>query len=392
MQKRLVILAAALAVVGGKALSRPLGGQGGGEKSPPPRTRSNVAFIEPAPKRNVAFIDTEVIEEKPALLAAADDYGMEDYYDYSKPIIPIPLESPPAPRAPKKKKVATALRPPLPAEMEFAAAPAIPEPEPVPEYTAAPEEPANPFGIRIDEIAPAAPAPLRVNRVELADAAAPQKYDIYFGQKKPNPFVKTLKDVSPKPAAAPARTNPAAEKQVSMAPQSLKQELNRAYVSENRYLSPMEEPTPSASAAPRPNIRELSPGPMRIGNREVLQMKLEFTKDSSAMTSESVNIVRSFAQVATADHTNAIEIAISDSVMADEAAKRLAARRLAIVSNILRSSGLAERQIVPVLAARDPDSFAFSVVNTDRFERFSTGSVDAFGESENVQTFELMKW
>ena len=134
-------------------------------------------------------------------------------------------------------------------------------------------------------------------------------------------------------------------------------------------------------------------GPLKAGTREVLNMKIDFQEGSSAVSGESVNLIRSFAQIATEQPTNSIEITIPESVMSNLKKKKLTARRLSIVSNILRNAGISEKQILPVLTNRDENSFAFRVVNNDVYTklRVSKGS-DIFGEDENVKEYNIMKW
>ena len=134
-------------------------------------------------------------------------------------------------------------------------------------------------------------------------------------------------------------------------------------------------------------------GPLKAGTREVLQMKIDFQDGSSAVSGESVNLIRSFAQIATEQPTNSIEITIPESVMNNPKKKKLTARRLSIVSNILRNAGISDRQILPVLTNRDEDSFAFRVVSNDVYTklRVSKGT-DIFGEEENVKEYNIMKW
>ncbi|MBR1544906.1 MAG: hypothetical protein IJ638_03110 [Alphaproteobacteria bacterium] len=134
-------------------------------------------------------------------------------------------------------------------------------------------------------------------------------------------------------------------------------------------------------------------GPLKAGTREVLQMKIDFQNGSSAVSGESVNLIRSFAQIATEQPTNSIEITIPESVMNNPKKKKLTARRLSIVSNVLRNAGISDRQILPVLSSRDEDSFAFRVVSNDPYTklRISKGT-DIFGEEENVKEYNIMKW
>ena len=122
-------------------------------------------------------------------------------------------------------------------------------------------------------------------------------------------------------------------------------------------------------------------------------MKIDFQEGSSAVSGESVNLIRSFAQIATEQPTNSIEITIPESVMNNPKKKKLIARRLSIVSNILRNAGISDRQILPVLSNRDENSFVFRVVSNDAYTklRISKGT-DIFGEEENVKEYNIMKW
>jgi outer membrane protein OmpA-like peptidoglycan-associated protein len=254
-----------------------------------------------------------------------------------------------------------------------------------------------------------------------------------------------------RPAARPARNI-----RRNMSSADLKRELRSAYISENRYLSAAEDgeddeewddeeyeeeeeedyedapadPAPAAAPAamippaPRPESgnRELAsaggvagaigavesfdgkraakakadlpPGPLKVGNRNVLQMKLEFNPDDDAISAESVNIIRSFAQIVTDSPTKTIEIGISERVVSDDKLKKLTARRIAIVSNVLRHAGVSDRQIRPLLTSRDSDSFSFRAVDNDVFERISVtkGEADAFGEGATTTSYELMRW
>ena len=138
---------------------------------------------------------------------------------------------------------------------------------------------------------------------------------------------------------------------------------------------------------------EAPSGPLKAGVREVLQMKIDFQEGSSAVSGESVNLIRSFAQIATEQPTNSIEITIPQSVRNNPKKKKLIARRLSIVSNVLRNAGISDRQIKPVLSDREEDSFVFRVVSNDKYGtlRISKG-VDMFGEEENVKEYNIMKW
>ena len=424
MQQRLVSFLAAGVILAaiGATLDLPLGGLGGTAKAEPPRTFANVAILMPdAP--NIAYLDPDI---KPIELVS---------------IIPgVPERSE---RGELKQKRVVAVKPvrakkPAPApvapigelfESEIAQAPAPLFPvltPPTDEYFE--EEPLsppapiddNPFGVLMAETLPEPKKFLeRPNKIEFSSPEFAQKVqdnaarrDINFDARRvreqqgaaQNPFAQTLSSVRPAPAAiktpAPAPVNNKSERDLSqLAPRELRREFERTFIAENQFLSPMETPSAAAPTA-RPNgtkaakeVAELSSGPMMAGGREVLQMRLEFGPDSAAVTSESVNIIRSFSQVATSNPSSAIEISISDKVLEDENLRRLAARRFAIVSNIMRGAGVAERQILPRLAQREGDSFVFSVVDAEIFTATVTGQTDSFGdEVTRTRSFNLRRW
>ncbi|MBD5398833.1 hypothetical protein HDR60_05015 [bacterium] len=301
----------------------------------------------------------------------------------------------------------------------------------------------NPFGVSVSNISTKNSGNFKraLNSVEVSENSDKRKSDISFGQAN-NPFVKAFSAIKPEKkddevVASSKRSKSKKEKVVaSVSPKNLKRDLYHTYISDNQYLSPAEyyddedefyddaeeydeQYAEDEDFAYEKNVgdalegdvgpvnvnkikekfqnakksSDLPSGPLKVGNREVLQMKLDFEPDSSAISGESVNIIRSFAQIATDQPTNSIQIAISEKVMNDPKAKKLAARRLAIVSNVLRNAGISDKQINPVLTNRDADSFSFRVVSNDTFDRLKVSKgTDIFGEEENVQEYNLMRW
>lgn len=305
------------------------------------------------------------------------------------------------------------------------------------------EDDGNPFGVAVETVASKNNKFKKpVNSVEVVEKNPnSRKSDIMFGQAN-NPFVKAFSAIRPETTSEEETVSPASSKKkkekvvASVSSKNLKKDLYHTYISDNQYLSPVEyyddedafyeeaeedeeQYAEDEDFADEKNVGDalagdvgpvnvnkinekfknakssnnFSTGPLKVGNREVLQMKLEFEPGSSAISGESVNIIRSFAQIATDQPTNSIQIAISDKVMKDTVAKKLAARRLAIVSNVLRNAGISDRQISPVLTNRDVDSFSFRVVSNDKFDKLKVSkSYDPFGEEENVQEYNLMRW
>ncbi len=235
--------------------------------------------------------------------------------------------------------------------------------------------------------------------------------------------------------------------QLAKAPVNLKQEFRKTYVSENKYLTSFEEfPLPKlgldqgfgddpdmdlfkgpASAPEAPKAASVAKAPVLpplptsdssdassdefadelaafseesstesdhadTQNISVLQMKISFDEDASAVSSTNLDLITSFAQVLQNDPTNGVEIRISDQSMRELSKKKIAARRLAIISQILRDQGLKENQIKPVLSKREFDSVTLRVINLDQHQRLTTTKTDSLGKVIEERSHNIMEW
>ncbi len=285
------------------------------------------------------------------------------------------------------------------------------------------------------------------------------EYINYGAEIKNNPFLKAFSALRPEkvnenkfiPTIASPRKK--REKTIAFVPSSvLKNDLKKTYLSDNKYLSPVEsvdgddvavedeaqdenkeEDTPEA--ADTDTILELKDtdtnntekkeeeksteskktedidiqkvkeqlktlkkeqnitGSLKVSGREVLHMKIEFDKKSSALSTESINLLRSFGQIVVDKPTNSIEISLPMSVMNNIDKKKLTARRLAIVANVLRNTGISDKQINPVLSSRDEDSFAFRIISNDKIVQHKVGGgKDIMGDETSSKIYDLMKW
>ena len=88
----------------------------------------------------------------------------------------------------------------------------------------------------------------------------------------------------------------------------------------------------------------------------------------------------------------AIQIAIPESVTHDKDSRKLAAKRLAIVEQVLRDSGIADQRIIPVLSQRDDDVFVLRVISGDTFESLREQKRNMFGDSVSTKTYKSMSW
>ncbi len=303
------------------------------------------------------------------------------------------------------------------------------------------EEDVNPFGVIISQ-----------TNIQKEKTAPAKRADISFsGNNTANtsnsPFVKAFSAIKPEKKSndvASIRENNKKNTSVSsktayVNPVALKKDLHKAYMSDNQYLSSAEtigdellmddiatlrnkENNYASEMKGDKNFRsgesiedaldggidvnqimekisnkqrgqERAGGPLKIGERDVLEMKISFQDGSSAVSGESVNLLRSFGQIAIEHPTNSIEIALPQSVMSDSNLKKLTARRLSLVSNILRDNGISDKQIYPVLSNRDVNSFAFRVITNDPYDIYQVGKRESlFEDDSSIKEYEVLKW
>ncbi len=174
---------------------------------------------------------------------------------------------------------------------------------------------------------------------------------------------------------------------------AVKRDFYNTYISENRYLSPFEGEDENGESKSALSENQSGSGYSGKKDHEILQLKVEFLENSAALSSADINILRYFVYTAQNDPTKGVQITIGKAVMNDVRQKKLAARRLAMVSAIFREEGLVEDQIIPILTDRDTESFAFSIIPIDKFENYQKNEgKDMFGDTINSQSFRTMKW
>ena len=76
----------------------------------------------------------------------------------------------------------------------------------------------------------------------------------------------------------------------------------------------------------------------------------------------------------------------------DSDARKLAARRLAIVEQVLRDSGVSEQRVLPVLSNRNDDGFVLRMISNDQYETLTQKRRDMFGDTLGKKTYKSMAW
>ena len=87
-----------------------------------------------------------------------------------------------------------------------------------------------------------------------------------------------------------------------------------------------------------------------------------------------------------------LTLAIPDNVTTDADARKLAARRLAIIEQVLRDTGVAEQRVLPVLSSRNDDAFVLRIISNDQYETLTQQQRNIFGDSINRKTYKSMSW
>ena len=78
--------------------------------------------------------------------------------------------------------------------------------------------------------------------------------------------------------------------------------------------------------------------------------------------------------------------------MANKDARKLAARRLAIIEQVLRDTGVSEQRIVPVLSARDDEGFVLRIISNEQYETLTRQKRNMFGDKVSSKTYKSMTW
>lgn len=165
----------------------------------------------------------------------------------------------------------------------------------------------------------------------------------------------------------------------------VKKDFYKTYITENKYLKPFETEDDGDEVQNKKSGKR---------GHDILQLKIEFQENSASLSAVDVNILRYFVYIAQNDPTKGVQISISQDNMKDINKKKLAARRLAIVSAIFKEEGLSDSQIIPILTDRDTESFTFSIISIDKMENFQKNEgKDMFGDNiGSSQTFKTMRW
>lgn len=182
-----------------------------------------------------------------------------------------------------------------------------------------------------------------------------------------------------------------------LSPNELKKAFKKTYLSENKHLStyPAVADRYDVASETSSDIEgfsaELDLSESYDGVRP-LEIKISFLNGDSSLSRENYTLLSETASIVVNNPKRAVQVAIPESVMTNKDARKLASRRLAIIEQVLRDTGVSEQRIVPVLSQRSDDSYVLRIISGDLFETLTEQKRNMFGDSVSKKTYKSMSW
>jgi hypothetical protein len=179
-------------------------------------------------------------------------------------------------------------------------------------------------------------------------------------------------------------------------PTQLRQAFRKTFLSENKHLSTFsiddkfdvvsDMATASEGFTARRDLSEQDSG------IRPLEIKIKFRDDDSALSRANYTLLTEYAGIVMNKPTRAIQVAIPQYMTTDSDTRKLAARRLAIIEQVLTDNGISENRIVPVLSQRNEPSFVLRMISSDQYDTLTQQKRDMFGDSVGKKTYKSMSW
>lgn len=181
-----------------------------------------------------------------------------------------------------------------------------------------------------------------------------------------------------------------------MSPSELRRAFRKTFLSENKHLStyPIDDRFDVASDFDSftegfTSARDLSEDANKI---RPLEIKIGFRNSDSSLSRDNYNLLSEYAGIVVANPKRAIQVAIPVGVTRTSDARKLAARRLAIIEQVLRDTGVSEQRIVPVLSERNEEGFVLRIISNEQFETLTKQKRNMFGDNVGSKTYKSMSW
>lgn len=181
----------------------------------------------------------------------------------------------------------------------------------------------------------------------------------------------------------------------NMSPAQLRQAFRKTFLSENKHLSTYsvdsrfdEVSDMSSSVAgfsARPDLSEGS-------KIRPLEIKIKFRNQDSSLSRDNYQLLTEYAGIVVNNPVRAVQVGIPEYMTRDGDERKLAARRLAIVEQVLTDNGVSQQRIVPVLSQRDEPSLVLRILSGDEYENLTKKQRDIFGDTISNKTYKSLSW
>ena len=180
-----------------------------------------------------------------------------------------------------------------------------------------------------------------------------------------------------------------------LSPMQLKRAFQKTYVSENKHLSTYKiddrfDVVSDVSYAMQgfDSSRDLS----EAGGVRPLEIKLSFRGNDSALSRDNFTLLSEYAGIVASNPKRAIQISIPERVTKSLDGRKLAARRLAIVEQVLRDNGVSDQRVIPVLSQRNDEAFVLRMISSDMYQTLSERQRDMFGDTVSSKSYRSLSW
>ena len=189
-----------------------------------------------------------------------------------------------------------------------------------------------------------------------------------------------------------------ADNLAGLSPTELRKAFRKTYLSENKHLSAMRDTyadeydtretltSGAAGFTAETNLSEMGSG------IRPFEIKISFRNFDSALSRENYTLLTTFAGIVVNDPKRAVQVLIPNDATTDADNRKLTARRLAIVEQVLRDTGVPEQRILPVLSNREDDGgLVLRNIDNSQYETLVRQQRNKFGKTTST-TYKSMTW
>lgn len=208
-----------------------------------------------------------------------------------------------------------------------------------------------------------------------------------------------IRSVEQHKVSSRAAATPRTEQRDSLAglsPTELRRAFRKTFLSENKHLSALRDAsgddmdstivTDMAGFTAEQNLSEMG------GGIRPFEIKVGFRNSDSALSRDNYTLLTTFAGIVVNDPKRAVQILIPNDATIDADDRKLTARRLAIIEQVLRDTGIPEQRIMPVLSNREDDgALVLRNIDSTQYETLTRQQRNQFGKTTN-KVYKSMTW